>query len=370
MSVHFVYRTPYDQPFGKYYCRFDHDDVLSWFLDLLERVRKCATADEANESIINFLGANVYGFWMLTERLFDEGKKLTAPKDFGQLVEFIRRHLYVNEVKSDAPHLLQVLTDDDELDLAWYAFDDEFAARHPERAAFLLYDDFPLPANALPEGKDIEIFPGIRTFDAGTGRRHSICGAFSNQWSGGNLSLLGANFEFEKVRTNSGAWCITGIRLAELPEFLSRLTPQRGMPAELLLLRAFATKNGQLQSTQEMLEELKGFPFQHLMIMQNEEVFAAESLLAADTADARKALTKGLDRALEMIRSGHASEWKSDPASSHLFFQPHRVEVSFHSDTWGTLHLYDHWVLFDDAWAGAHPDLAQSLLNYALNWYI
>ncbi len=370
MSVHFVYRTPYDQPFGKYYRRFDHGDILSWFQDLLQQISDSADEDAAMDTVIDFLGANVYGFWMIAERIFEEEKKLTPPRDFEQMVEFIRRHVYVNEVRFEAPHLLQVLTDDDELDLAWYAFDDQFAARQPQRTAYLLFDDFPLPANALDGEGVFAPLPEVRTFEAGTGRRQRVWGAFSNQWSDGNLSLLGTNFEFEKVRSNSGAWCIDGIRLDELPSFLSSLTPRRGMPAELLLMRAFSLQKGKVQTTSDMLAQLKEVPFQHLMIMQNEDVFEPEALLANDPADARLALEEGVNRALELIRNGQASDWAFDPADSRLHLAAHRVEISFHSDTWGSLRLYDHWVLFDDAWAGAHGPLAHSLINYSLNWYV
>lgn len=370
MSVHFVYRTPYDQPYGKYYRRFDHGDILSWFQDLLQRISGSKDEDIAMEAVIDFLGANVYGFWMIAERIFEEKKRLVPPRDFEQLVEFIRRHVYVNEVRFEAPHLLQVLTDDDDLDLAWYAFDDEFAARQPERSAYLLFQDFPLPANALKGEAPLSQLPPVRIFESGTGRRHRVYGAFSNQWSGGNLSLLGTNFEFEKVRTNTGAWCVNGIRLEELPSFLSSLTPHRGMPAELLLLRAFSSRNGKVQSIREMLSQLKEVPFQHLLIMQNEEVFDPESLLASDPDDARQALEEGVNRAIELINSGQASQWTFDPANSQLHLADHRAEISFLSDTWDTLHLYDHWVLFDDAWAGAHAPLAHSLINYSLNWYV
>ena len=29
---------------------------------------------------------------------------------------------------------------------------------------------------------------------------------------------------------------------------------------------------------------------------------------------------------------------------------------------------HDQWFVFDDRWAAAHPDLAQSLLRYAVHW--
>ena len=142
------------------------------------------------------------------------------------------------------------------------------------------------------------------------------------------------------------------------------------MPAELLLLRAFASRKGNIQSTRDMLAQLKEVPFQHLLIMQNEEVYDPESLLASDPADARQALDEGVKRAIELINNGQASQWTFDPANSQLHLSGHLAEISFHSDTWDSLHLYDHWMLFDDAWAGAHAPLAHSLINYSLNWYV
>ena len=43
------------------------------------------------------------------------------------------------------PHALQVLTDDDEIELAYYIFDDHYLGEHPGRAAYLLHRDWKLP---------------------------------------------------------------------------------------------------------------------------------------------------------------------------------------------------------------------------------
>src|SRR5262245_16780475 len=49
------------------------------------------------------------------------------------------------------PHCVQVLTDDDDIMMAYYLFDGHFLARHADRAAFLL-QGFDLPAEAAAEG--------------------------------------------------------------------------------------------------------------------------------------------------------------------------------------------------------------------------
>ena len=54
----------------------------------------------------------------------------------GELAERLNEALYVNDM-SHGPHHLQILTDDDELEMAMYVFDGEYARTHPARSAFV-----------------------------------------------------------------------------------------------------------------------------------------------------------------------------------------------------------------------------------------
>ena len=51
------------------------------------------------------------------------------------------------------PHALQVLTDDDEIELAYYFFDDHYLNEHPGRTAYLLHEGWRLPTSS---GKNSE----------------------------------------------------------------------------------------------------------------------------------------------------------------------------------------------------------------------
>jgi uncharacterized protein (TIGR02996 family) len=80
-----------------------------------------------------------------------------------------------------------------------------------------------------------------------------------------------------------------------------------------------------------------------------------------------------LSRALERIgkREPH-QHYPSIPVPrdslSQARVEPHLAQLCLHTGVvWGH-HDFDHWVLFDDRWAGAHPDLANSLLRQVDRW--
>ena len=76
---------------------------------------------------------------------------LPVPKSDKQLKDYLTDHLYVESEMKYQPHLLQVWTNDDEIELAYFFFDDHYLQRHPGRAAYLLHEDWKLPT-ASAEG--------------------------------------------------------------------------------------------------------------------------------------------------------------------------------------------------------------------------
>src|SRR5262249_34346757 len=125
ISVYFVYRSHYEGPSGKHDRRLEGDSILRWFRAAWERAKQ---AEDASEWVGAELGCSVYGF----ETIFVAARErsLPPPKSDRELKTYLTEHLYVEGEILYKPHALQVLTDDDEIELAYYFFDDHFLERN------------------------------------------------------------------------------------------------------------------------------------------------------------------------------------------------------------------------------------------------
>ena len=68
-------------------------------------------------------------------------------------------------------------------------------------------------------------------------------------------------------------------------------------------------------------------------------------------------------------RPGRSYPHNHDPAKSLVHVEDHLAQLCVHV---GRLKhqgdVYQQWVFFDDRWAAAHPDLANSILRYTRCW--
>src|SRR3954447_1199909 len=146
MSVYFVSRSHYEGPSGKHVKVLEADSVLSWFQSVWERAK---AAEDIYLWVIDELGCDVYGLDSIFEAARDES--LPPPGTDRTLGSYLEEHLYVEGGFLFEPHALQVLTNDDEIELAYYFFDDHFLKDNPGRAAYLLHEDWPLPTTSSVE---------------------------------------------------------------------------------------------------------------------------------------------------------------------------------------------------------------------------
>ena len=171
------------------------------------------------------LGCDVYGFASIFEAAREESLK--PPKSDAKLEEDLSEHLYVEGEMLYKPHALQVLTDDDEIELAYYLFDDHYLQEHPGRAAYLLHDDWRLPTSS----GDRPEMPSSRTTDD-----PSVGLGF-----GGDVSGLPRLLRFDAPYPTSriaGPCRIDGVRLPQLGDYLEATLPDEDWPFELKLLRS------------------------------------------------------------------------------------------------------------------------------------
>jgi hypothetical protein len=221
MSVHFVYRSHYEGPSGKHVRRLDADSVLGWFQSAWERAK---VAEDISEWLADELGTSVYGFSSIFEAARDES--LPPPTTDRKLKSYLEEHLYVEGEILHEPHALQVLTDDDEIELAYFFFDDDYLKGNPGRAAYLLHEDWRLPttsgeATLQPSIMTKEIWPAGN----GPGATYLAFLTFSD-----SLNLTDLDVD--------GPCRIEGVRVPELADYLADARPDESWPLELKLLRS------------------------------------------------------------------------------------------------------------------------------------
>jgi hypothetical protein len=142
MAITFVYRSPYENLTGRYVKRLPDASILAWF----QRVWNSQAGHAEDDLSERLLGQHVYGF----DSLFDAIKQhsLAVPSDQRELEQQLKTHLYAQGGIACTPEVLQVLTNDDELELRYYFIDDSFIKGNPSRCAFLVHEGS-LPKDGL-----------------------------------------------------------------------------------------------------------------------------------------------------------------------------------------------------------------------------
>jgi uncharacterized protein (TIGR02996 family) len=368
MTVYFVYRSHYDNPSTKCLKRFDDASVLDWFKN---RWAHLAHADEARARLKRLLGCSVYGFATVFERAAEHS--LPPPATDRQLNQYLQQHLYSEGSILYQPHLLSVQTDDDELELAYYFFDDHYLARHGKRAAFLLNESWELPAGtaeqaARPSEPTTELKPAGRAEGA-------TYMAFLAWYDSGNLTDI------------EGGYRIKGVRLPELCHYLALVKSQESWPFEVRLLRSqLFAETGKRGSPEEgFLQEIRANPADDLpwlaysdWLLEHGRKPARSVLLEQALAGAARCPVGNVCNMLDVSDFGLGSIPEAREELKALMQQVHRpnkskakplvraeehvAQVSLQPGEW------HHWILFDDLWAGAHRDLANAILRYARTW--
>jgi len=238
---------------------------------------------------------------------------------------------------------LQVLTDDDEIELAYYIFDDRFLAEHPGRAAYLLHEDWrlPLTPGQRPYGPGIET-KVIESSGCGTGTTYLAFLAFYD-----SLNLTDLDVE--------GPWRIDGVRVPQLTDYLRSATPGEEWPFELKLIRSQLPPDGHGGAgLKTALERATLFPVHEITNKMDPTQWGLGAV-----AQARVEFDGLLDRIASKDR-------RYDPSKSLVSMSDHIAQLCLHTG-WED-GMYHQWFLFDDLWASGHPDLADGVLRYAKRW--
>ena len=370
MAVHFVTRSPYNKPAQKYQRLFEAESLLSWF-------QKHWSELPQEESDVDQIG--------LADSFCDIAElELPPPESFDQFKDYVENVLDIPGEVCCSPHSLQILTDDDELQMADYLFDDQFCQEHRDLSAFLLFEPWELPADA-----------GSGTFDAPQ-KINAITPAGDGE---GQVFLALMNcYDSENLYDLAGAYRLDGLRLPEFSRYLSTVTPDRTWPFELRLLRAHLLSGRQPLESEEAkrVEQIGSQPGDHSAweeysrwlaqagrnpaemtlleraLQQVAKLPPRQILYASDDAESQfgtEDLASAQTQLHEVMdRLGHVP--RHDPSQSVVRVDEHIAQVAI-SDTsaYGDeVHVFHQWFLFDDLWGCAHRDLASGILRFARRW--
>ncbi len=343
MSVYFVYRSDYEGPSGKHVRRLDADSVLGWYQAVWERAKQ---AEDISEWVKAEVGADVYGFASIFEAAREHA--LPPPTSDRKLKSYLEEYLYVEGDMRFKPHALQVLTDDDEIELAYYFFDDHYLNEHPGRTAYLLHEGWRLP---MSSGKNSEkpsvTARAIQPPGSGSGVTYLV---FLTCYDSSALSELDGM---------TGPSRIKGVRVSHLADYLEATSPGEDWPFELKLLRSQIHADDPTEARLKVaLERVAGLPV--ISIGEMESV----PRLGLGTID--QARTEVANAVRSLATPGRVFD--HDASKSLVGTSDNILQLCLHiGDIFG-IDVYHRWVIFDDLWAGEHLDLANGILRFAQRW--
>ena len=340
-GIWFVYRSHYEGPLSRRVRRLDAPSILDWFS---RRMNEARTADKPGEIHLAELGGYVYGLGTIFEAAKEHS--LLPPKTIADLEKALRAHLYIegdhDSLRIDE-HTLRVLTDDDEVNLAYYFFDDEAVRAHPERVAWLLHEEPKLP-DGDADGAFTPPFEPSQILPRGDGEGTTYACLLTFYDSD---SLPGSAFAFPGVRLPELASHLRGVVPAKKPATWSKEWLDT-WPVELRLLRAMI-EPGQI-SIAPALAKCAAYPLRAVGGGTNHSLLGVGP--HANAYD-------------EFYKVGTGFHMDGDATKAIVQVKPHAALLCAHtSEFFG----YEQWILFDDRWAAANPALAASMLRYAHQW--
>jgi hypothetical protein len=340
MNVYFVGRSFYEGPSGLGVSRVQAGGVLGCFRD-----RWPPRPGDPN------VGA------LFLQHVLSQAAEngLGEPRTMAELAAHVGESVYDPEVVV-SEHALQVLTDNDDIELATYVFDDAFrAAAAPSHTAFLLHPGWRLPGGEGPAGFAPEV-DAAPLLPAG--------GEEGATW----VVLLQAE-DSSCLREMRAPMRIDGVRLPGLCQHLTGVEPLPGEPGgmdwpwELRLLRTQAAGPGGLGGALGRTNALDVRRVQRLGYPHHEG-------LEGDLGSACRELAGRLRQVEEKARARPLVA-PADPSRSCVQAEEHVAQLClnvtgpghrFHPEA------YFRWLFFDDLWAAARPELANGILRFADRW--
>ena len=365
MPVWHVYRSFDVPPTGKHLRRFDDDTVLEWFQRNWGYLA-VEDSDLADQRLGEVLG---YGGWPLFMPFISSAEQgLPPPQSIDDVVGRMSDSFGEEKVFSSSPHDLEMLTEDDGEGGAVYFFDGHFLKECGFRAAYLLHDDWRLPSGSgaggfTPTDETLELEPA----GDGPGTTYAVFLVRESKYPMDDLSP---------------AWRMDGVRLPDLARHLLAAPPDDDFAGYLRVLPVLAFAGVALPEPMDeaFLSAIRADPsdtaawaaWSDWRAERGEEPPGTALLRAAF---ARMARLPGLlqdqlssPQALLEMETKHPDQLRKAPKSL-LHGEEHLIQMCLdgsHDDEAGP--YFGQWILFDDLWASAHPELADALLTWCARW--
>lgn len=374
MAVHFVYRSAYETPLGRRIVQFPDESLRAWFH------RNWVTADDlpgyttdfsqewlcrAADHTERMLGGSVYGFHAIWAAMLELPQ---PPESEDDMVTWLDGIAYPEGQVQAQPHMLQIPTDDDELDLAVLMFDGDYAMQHPDRASYPLWKHQALP-DTIAESADTFSWDG------------PVNDLLPHGNSDGDVYLI-----FVVIHDTSwlidlyGAFRFRGLRLPGLVEHLQSNKPKIAeqeawfawipsgtWPHEMRLLRWAAINSPHGVGLGTVLRDVDSLDpdvcVEYVGASRN-SVADPDMFLLGDFAVCRQEWQD-----VEKRRKQAALTSKRQRQPTYFQVTPHLAQLGFTDGSADSDsprgNLNTQWIMFDDLWAASHPDLASSLLWWA-----
>lgn len=329
MKIYFAYRTGYE-PNLRFLNSFESDSILEWFLENWNTL--------CSEEYSDLLGTDVYGF-PITEnnegsesatqsffsKLFGKKKQETKPKNIQELLQILEAGIYVNEIEGNENYI-KAATDDDEIELAWFIFTEEYKLKNEDKVAIWFNNTLPTSFGSKGLCIQQETFV-LDQKGSGEGCTYFIS---SPIYDSGNFEGL------DVVK-------IEGVRINNLLHFLKQNDIEEG--DEILY------SLGELKYIKYLAEQLD-----------------SNDLNAVFNAFSKFPLTELQDIDYKELTLAEIQEieFNNAPEKSKVIVNEHSIEVSVNS-----LEIfYNYYILIDDLWIEKNETLAKSLLYFGSNWDI
>jgi uncharacterized protein (TIGR02996 family) len=352
VPVYFVYRCHYNAPSEKHVLRFEYDTVLDWAKTHFKPIVDEHEASRHAEEVLG--GLHVYSFDSLFH--YAAVNDVSPPRKMADVKEWFQL-MYGGDSAKSGPHHIQVLTDDDELEMAVYVFDDHYRAAKPGKADFLLLDGWELPA-----GDSDEPLPKLPKTSAVTPKGDGEGSVFVVSLDADDSSNLSDRSEYGHGRR------IDGVRVPDLVRYLLVHPNEEDYGALYVLREAleplFRTRKGPEVGFRDAIRK-------NPADLTNWAAYS-DWLVEHDLPPAGLHLLELALRAKE-YSSGRANR---DPKLDRVKVTEHAAQVSKHESRWPDPPIpsyrshdtYAQFLFFDDRWAAAHPTLAAGILTFASRW--
>jgi uncharacterized protein (TIGR02996 family) len=260
--------------------------------------------------------------------------------------------------EAHGPHHIQLLTDDDEIQMAVYVFDDHYREKHPGKADFLLLDGW-----QLPDGESDGPLPKLPKTD------------LIEPPGGADGTLFAVSLYAEdscNLEDLCGAKRITGLRLPDLARYLLTTPEKDDVHYDSAIYEV-------RDNLKRLLEKPRGPDKGFLAAIRDHPDDLTSWGAYSDWLQEHDLPPAGLyllDLALRAKDFSGARE-NRNPKFDCVKVTPHMAQACKNEGRWPSdkrarkmtdRDTFTQFIFFDDRWAAAHPTLAVGILTFASRW--